>query len=228
MPAIEAVLTTTPRWPSASGSLSPMAAATSRVVLKVPSAFISIVWMKESLSWGTPPRPTVRPPPTPPPATFTSIESGPRALAASIAAATSSSSTTSPPAPAPAAPHRGIAQLFGQFPRPGGVTVQDRPSHADVHQSADRRRPEATGATSHDGRTPLHLHQMVPLSFTREAPGCRRVDRPTGTIITISPRCNLTIHNPSGAAATNETLLSAKRQDRGRTERGRPGDRGRS
>src|ERR1039458_2414676 len=70
MPAIEAVLTTTPRWPSASGSLSPMAAATSRVVLKVPSAFISIVWTKESLSWGTPPRPTVRPPPTPPPATL--------------------------------------------------------------------------------------------------------------------------------------------------------------
>ena len=57
MPAIDAVLTTTPRWPCSSGSLAAMAAAARRVTLKVPNAFISMVPTNAALSWGVPSRP---------------------------------------------------------------------------------------------------------------------------------------------------------------------------
>ena len=64
MPAMDAVLTTTPRWPSSSGSFSPMAAAARRVTLKVPYTFISMVWVNGSMGCGTPPRATVAAPTT--------------------------------------------------------------------------------------------------------------------------------------------------------------------
>ncbi len=95
MPAIEPVLTTTPRWPDSSGSSPAMAAAASRVALKVPNAFISMVVTNAPMSWSLAPRPTVRPPPTPRPAMLTTTESVPTDWAAAIAVPTSSS--TSPP-----------------------------------------------------------------------------------------------------------------------------------
>jgi hypothetical protein len=48
MPAMDAVITTAPRWPSASGSFFAIAAAASRSTLYVPTRYRSIVLVKPS------------------------------------------------------------------------------------------------------------------------------------------------------------------------------------
>ena len=208
MPAIEAVLTTTPRWPSGSGSFSPMAAATRRVALNVPTAFISMVLTKDSLSWGTPPRPTVRPPPTPPPATLTRMPSDPRDRATSTAPSTSSSSVTSPAAAATPSPSVSANAAARSASR--SKTTTRAP---DVHQPADRRLPEASGSAGDNGRPSLCVHDCASSSVggtrgrPQSEPAVASVDL---TITTISNNHNSTSALSDQGSHSDETLLSGR------------------
>src|ERR1017187_3710001 len=96
MPAMDAVLMTTPRRPSAStGSVRAMAAAPIRIRLNVPIRLTSMTLRNDARSCGDPSRPTVRDA-QPTPAQFTTVRSGtPCPAAACTAAATDPSSDTS-------------------------------------------------------------------------------------------------------------------------------------
>ena len=145
MPAIDAVLTTTPRWPSSSGSLADIAAAASRVTLNVPKAFISIVAEKASLWWGVPSRPTVRPAADAATGDVDHDRQGAEALGrldggrhgvvvVHVAADRDG---------------RG-AELVGQRRGPVGVAVEDGDADAEVDEAADGGGAESTGATGDD------------------------------------------------------------------------------
>ena len=144
-PAIEAVFTTTPRSPLSSGSLAPIAAAARRVTLKVPNTFIAIVWTNASLGWGVPSRATVRPPPTPPPATLTTTERVAERLCGF---------------------DRGqhavvVVHISGDRQRPGseftdelagtiGIPVEDDDRGAAFHETAHRCRTQPAGTAGDD------------------------------------------------------------------------------
>ena len=119
-----------------------MAAAARRFTLNVPNAFISIVVMKAPLSCGVPSRETVRPPPTPPPATFTTIESVPSRAGRLDGVADGVVIVD-------VATHRDhpVAQLVGQRRAPVEVAVEDDDPDTTVDESADGRCAQATRST---------------------------------------------------------------------------------
>src|SRR5579875_2404952 len=100
---MDAVFTTTPRSPSAVGSVEAILAAARRRTLKVPIRLTSITLRKGSRSWGAPSLETTRWA-QPIPAQLTATRNGPRREASSTARATSSGEVTSPPTKAVRSP----------------------------------------------------------------------------------------------------------------------------
>src|ERR1700742_2312167 len=95
MPAMDAVMTTAPRWPSLSGSCCATAAAASRSTLYVPTRYRSIVLVKPPSVAGDPSRWTTFSAMPQPPCATTAKRNGASCSASAIAASTLASSVTS-------------------------------------------------------------------------------------------------------------------------------------
>ena len=117
-------------------------------MLNVPNAFISMVLANAPMSCGVPSRATVRPPPTPPPATFTRRETAPSERARSIAAPNGVVVVRV------AARGSGrAADVLRQVAGAVTVEVEHDDRHPDVREVRHRRGSETAGTTSDDGRT---------------------------------------------------------------------------
>ena len=93
--AIDAVMITTPRSLSSSGSSFDICAAARRITLNVPTRNDSTVIENPSCDAGVPSRPTIRPPPPARPPQFTATRNGPWLDATRTTSSTSSSFSTS-------------------------------------------------------------------------------------------------------------------------------------
>ncbi len=155
--AAEAVLTTTPRSPS-TGSVCIIAAAASRMTLKVPTRLTCTTWEKAASGSG-PFLPTTLPG-VPTPAQLTTTRSGARADAASTAACTAASSVTSVATNSARPPAATISSATAAPGDDGRSATHD--GRAGPGEGAGGGGAQAAAAAGDQGGCCVDLHGVAP------------------------------------------------------------------
>src|SRR5579875_429495 len=193
MPAMDAVITTAPRWPSPSGSFLAIAAAASRSTLYVPTRYRSIVLVNPPSVAGEPSFWTTFSAMPQPPCATTANRNGASCSASAIAASTLASSVTSVctylalgPSSAASLPARSSATSpkITDAPAPTSLRTVASPSppappvtRTELPATSTISSPPVSGRAAAGRRC---VHESTVLTAVRGSPGRPAVNQPGG------------------------------------------------